>query len=66
MFAYAVRSAAGELVGGCELRLAAPDSADVSYWVFPAFRGQGYARRALIEFSACPSAPSPAPSASWT
>ena len=47
MFAYAVRNAAGELVGGCELRLAAPDSADVSYWVFPAFRGQGYARRAL-------------------
>ncbi len=47
MFAYAVRSAAGELVGGCELRLAAPDSASVSYWVFPTFRGQGYARRAL-------------------
>lgn len=47
MFAYAVRDASGELVGGCELRLAAPDSADVSYWVFPAFRGQGYARRAL-------------------
>ncbi|MBP6878459.1 MAG: GNAT family N-acetyltransferase [Phenylobacterium sp.] len=47
MFAYAVRDAAGELVGGCELRLAAPDSADVSYWVFPAFRGRGYARRAL-------------------
>ena len=46
MIAYAVR-AAGELVGGCELRLAGPDSVDVSYWVFPAFRGQGYARRAL-------------------
>ena len=36
-----------ELVGGGELRLAAPDSASVSYWVFPTFRGQGYARRAL-------------------
>ena len=47
MFAYAVRDTSGELVGGCELRLAATDSADVSYWVFPAFRGQGYARRAL-------------------
>ena len=47
MIAYAVRDASGELVGGCELRLAAPDSADVSYWVFPAFRGRGYARRAL-------------------
>lgn len=47
MIAYAVRDATGELVGGCELRLAAPDSAGVSYWVFPAFRGKGYARRAL-------------------
>lgn len=47
MIAYAMRSASGELVGGCELRLAAPDSADVSYWVFPSFRGKGYARRAL-------------------
>lgn len=47
MFAYAMRTAYGELVGGCELRLAAPDSLGVSYWVFPNFRGQGYARRAL-------------------
>ena len=47
MFAYALRNASGDLVGGCELRLAAPDRPDVSYWVFPAFRGRGYARRAL-------------------
>ena len=47
MFAYAVRGPGGVLVGGCEIRLLAADRANVSYWIFPAFRGRGYAGRAL-------------------
>jgi RimJ/RimL family protein N-acetyltransferase len=48
MFAYAVRLLpAGALVGGCELRLRSVTSASVSYWIFPRFRGCGYAARAL-------------------
>ncbi|HZZ34229.1 MAG TPA: GNAT family protein, partial [Caulobacteraceae bacterium] len=51
MFAYALRSLSGELMGGCELRVLAEDRANVSYWVFPAFRGHGYATLALALLS---------------
>lgn len=51
-FAYALRDRAGRLMGGCELRMISVDSANVSYWLFPAFRGQGYANRALNLLSA--------------
>lgn len=46
-FAYALRTPAGVLVGGCEMRRLGPGRANVSYWVFPSFRGKGYAARAL-------------------
>lgn len=45
--AFAVREAEiGELVGGCEIRLGDRGAAAMSYWVFPLFRGRGYATRA--------------------
>ncbi len=45
--AFAAREAAtGELVGGCEIRLGDRGVAAISYWVFPPFRGHGYATRA--------------------
>ena len=44
---YALRGPGGVLMGGCEIRLLTPASANVSYWVYPAFRGQGHAARAL-------------------
>jgi RimJ/RimL family protein N-acetyltransferase len=47
MFAYALRQPSRLLMGGCELRLLSPDRAKVSYWIFPEFRNQGYATRAL-------------------
>ena len=47
MFAYALRRPSGLLIGGCEVRRLGRESANVSYWVFPAFRNQGYATRAL-------------------
>ena len=47
MFAYALRQPSRLLVGGCEIRLLSPDRASVSYWIFPKFRNQGYATRAL-------------------
>jgi RimJ/RimL family protein N-acetyltransferase len=47
MFAYALREGSGRLIGGCELRMRSADTANVSYWVFPASRGHGYAVRAL-------------------
>jgi RimJ/RimL family protein N-acetyltransferase len=47
MFAYAVRLPSGELIGGCEIRMRSPTSANVSYWIYPPFRGRGYALRAV-------------------
>jgi RimJ/RimL family protein N-acetyltransferase len=47
MFAYAIRQRSGRLIGGCELRMRSPVSANVSYWIFPQFRRRGYALRAL-------------------
>jgi RimJ/RimL family protein N-acetyltransferase len=47
MFAYAIRLASGPLIGGCELRMRSPASANVSYWIFPRFRRQGHALRAM-------------------
>jgi RimJ/RimL family protein N-acetyltransferase len=37
----------GVLVGGCELRLVSPASAELSYWTFPPFRRRGLATRAV-------------------
>jgi RimJ/RimL family protein N-acetyltransferase len=44
---YAVRLPDGTLIGGAELRRPTAESADVGYWLFPAYRGAGLARRAL-------------------
>lgn len=44
---YAVRLPDGTLIGGVEIRRPEAQLADVGYWVFPAFRGNGHARRAL-------------------
>jgi len=44
---YALRDAGGVLMGGVEARRTGDDSADVSYWVYPAFRGRGLTVRAL-------------------
>jgi RimJ/RimL family protein N-acetyltransferase len=46
-FAYAMRGPAGVLMGGCELQRRRPETAHVSYWLYPAFRGHGYASRGL-------------------
>jgi RimJ/RimL family protein N-acetyltransferase len=46
-FVYMARLRDAGLVGGCELRLITPASANVSYWLYPAFRGRGYALRAM-------------------
>jgi RimJ/RimL family protein N-acetyltransferase len=46
-FAYAMRGADGVLMGGCEMQRRRADTAHVSYWLYPAFRGRGYATRAL-------------------
>jgi len=46
--AFALRLLPGrELAGGCEVRRVADRCAEVSYWVFPAFRGRGLAGRAV-------------------
>jgi RimJ/RimL family protein N-acetyltransferase len=45
MFAYALRNSSGRLIGGCELRTWSAISANISYWVFPSFRGRGHAVR---------------------
>ncbi len=45
--AFAAREAAtGTLVGGCELRRKDDQIAHMSYWVFPPYRGRGFASRA--------------------
>jgi RimJ/RimL family protein N-acetyltransferase len=46
-FAYALRDATGVLMGGCEMQRRREETAHVSYWLYPAFRGRGYASRAL-------------------
>ncbi|HEX3918428.1 MAG TPA: GNAT family N-acetyltransferase [Caulobacteraceae bacterium] len=46
-FAYMARLPGAGLIGGCEIRLVEPDVANVSYWLYPQFRGQGHAARAL-------------------
>jgi RimJ/RimL family protein N-acetyltransferase len=46
--AFAIRDEeTGGLAGGCEVRLRDNRIADMSYWVFPPFRGRGYAGRAI-------------------
>jgi RimJ/RimL family protein N-acetyltransferase len=45
---WALREAVGgDLAGGCELRLEGSGIADFSYWIYPAYRGRGWAARAL-------------------
>ncbi len=56
MFAYAVRTPSGVLMGGCELRRTTSAVANVSYWMFPAYRGQGHAARAVRLLSAAATA----------
>ncbi len=46
-FAYALRDLTGVLMGGCEMQRRRADTARMSYWVYPAFRGRGYASRGL-------------------
>jgi RimJ/RimL family protein N-acetyltransferase len=38
----------GALAGGCEVRVRDNALAEMSYWVFPAFRRRGYASRAIV------------------
>jgi RimJ/RimL family protein N-acetyltransferase len=47
MFAYALRLPSRQLMGGCEVRWLAQGSLNVSYWLYPRFRGKGHASRAL-------------------
>jgi RimJ/RimL family protein N-acetyltransferase len=47
MFVYALRGPSGSLAGGCEVRRLTAQRANVSYWVYPEFRNQGFATRAL-------------------
>jgi RimJ/RimL family protein N-acetyltransferase len=44
---YAIRDGEGALAGGCELRRLDAESLNVSYWIYPAFRGRGLAARAV-------------------
>lgn len=45
---FAVRETqTGALAGGCQLRLRKKQIAEMSYWVFPAFRRRGFASRAV-------------------
>jgi RimJ/RimL family protein N-acetyltransferase len=44
--AFAARDAADRsLLGGCQLRFRGEETAQLSYWVFPAARRRGYAKR---------------------
>jgi RimJ/RimL family protein N-acetyltransferase len=46
--AFAIRDGqTGALAGGCEVRVGEDGLAEISYWVFPPFRGRGFARRAI-------------------
>jgi len=46
--AFALRvGATGVLAGGCEVRLGQSGRAEMSYWVFPPFRGRGLAARGV-------------------
>jgi RimJ/RimL family protein N-acetyltransferase len=45
-FTYALRDTSGVLMGGCETFLLTAESANISYWTYPQFRGRGYAARA--------------------
>ncbi|HEY4943853.1 MAG TPA: GNAT family N-acetyltransferase [Rhizomicrobium sp.] len=47
MFTYALRTPKGELAGGCEVRWLATHALNVSYWLYPQFRGRGLAGRAM-------------------
>jgi RimJ/RimL family protein N-acetyltransferase len=47
MFVYAIRARHGPLAGGVELRRITRERGNVSYWVYPPFRGMGYASRGL-------------------
>lgn len=38
----------GVLAGGCQVRLRADQVTEMSYWIFPAHRGKGYATRAIV------------------
>lgn len=45
---FAVRDVARDvLVGGCQIRLKPLNGAQMSYWIFPPYRNQGLATRAL-------------------
>ena len=46
-FCYAMRLPSGILIGGCEVRWLPHDALNVSYWLFPQYRGQGSAGRAM-------------------
>lgn len=47
-FPFAVRDAmAGTLLGGCEIKPVTRGTANLSYWTYPAHRGQGVASRAV-------------------
>jgi RimJ/RimL family protein N-acetyltransferase len=46
-FAYMARLPGAGLIGGCEIRRVEPDVANVSYWIYPLFRRQGHAARAM-------------------
>ena len=46
-FVYMVRLPDAGLIGGCEIRLITPRTANVSYWIYPQHRRQGHAARAV-------------------
>jgi len=45
---YALRMPDETLIGGIEVRRPTVECADLGYWVYPRFRGHGYARRGLL------------------